>query len=451
MAVKISRNSNRIHRPEELSLSSYGSRESKRGCSVNRTDQHLKDSQQVGVDKHSHSNRTNMGEKTIQQFSVTRTVGGNRQEHHFHPSRTVFINPRVVSRQSETYRNKTFLDKTRDENKDKLLDTAEEIGQKDKEQKNEETTEDVSVLKGGCLTKPDGTDLDQVIVGQGRFKHRQLFESAYRVGNLIGRGGFGSVYAGVRLQDNKIVAIKQVAREKIRLWCSADGASVPKEVCLMRHCHGLQNVIRLLDFYEKPDSFILILSRPSCYKDLFDFITERGTLDDALTQKFFKEIFSAVVALKERNVVHRDIKDENILVNLKTNSCFIIDFGSGCHFDAGPLTEFEGTHLYAPPEWLCLGEYSAECATVWSLGVLLYVMTNGDLPFSSQKEIVRGDLRFRQQPSLGAKELIKECLIMEPKNRLNLSEVGDHPWVKQQIIPIKSISGREKKKPAAHT
>ena len=83
------------------------------------------------------------------------------------------------------------------------------------------------------------------------------------------RGGFGSVYAGVRLKDNKIVAIKHVARDNIRLWCSAHGKSVPKEICLMRHAHGTPNVIKLLDYYERPDSFILILSRPSCYKVKF--------------------------------------------------------------------------------------------------------------------------------------------------------------------------------------
>jgi len=297
-----------------------------------------------------------------------------------------------------------------------------------------------------CLTKPSGRDLDQVIVGQGRFEHRQIFEKAYRVGNLIGRGGFGCVYAGVRLSDNKLVAIKQIARDKIRLWCSHDGASVPKEVCLMRHSHGLPNVIRLLDFYEKPDSFILILSRPSCYKDLFDYITEKGVLDEYTAQKFFRQILNAVISLKSRNVVHRDIKDENILVNLKTNNCFLIDFGSGCHFNAGPLKEFEGTHLYAPPEWLNHGEYSPEAATVWSLGVLLYVMTNGDLPFQTDGEIKRGEFSFRIQPPLGAKELIKECLNMDPKTRLDLSEISNHPWIKHHIVtPTKIVPRRERR------
>ena len=109
----------------------------------------------------------------------------------------------------------------------------------------------------------------------------------------------------------------------------------------------------------------------------------------------------AVKILKDKNVFHRDIKDENILVNLKTNNCILIDFGSGCHLGSGTLREFEGTHLYAPPEWLQKGEYSGESATVWSLGILLFVMINGDVPFASDQDICKGDLRFKKHFSLG--------------------------------------------------
>ena len=126
------------------------------------------------------------------------------------------------------------------------------------------------------------------------------------------RGGFGSVYAGVRLSDNKMVAIKHVPRSTVRLWCSSSGHSVPREICLLRHVSGSSNVVRLLDFYERHDrleaalqnfslvfkihwthtffSFILILSKPSCYKDLFDYISERGSLDETTATKFFKQV-----------------------------------------------------------------------------------------------------------------------------------------------------------------
>ena len=97
-----------------------------------------------------------------------------------------------------------------------------------------------------------------------------------------------------------------------------------------------------------------------CFQDLFDFISEKGTLDEVISQKFFKQILCDAKNIeRKKNVVHRDIKDENILVNLKTNSCILIDFGSGCHFGNGTLREFEGTHLYAPPERLQKGSMQA--------------------------------------------------------------------------------------------
>jgi len=281
-----------------------------------------------------------------------------------------------------------------------------------------------------CLTLAHGEDLDQVRIGPSQV--RQGFEKAYRVGRLLGKGGFGHVYAGVREKDHKLVAIKHIPRDKVRLWCSAQGKSVPKEVCLMRHAHGVPNVIKLLDFYERSDSFILILSRPSNYKDLFDYISEVGEpgLDEATSHKFFCQVLRAVTNLRDRNVVHRDIKDENILVNLKTGNLAIIDFGSGCHANQDPLREFEGTHLYAPPEWLRTGQYKGEPATVWSLGILLHVMLAGDVPYQTNEDICKGEITFRDIP-LGAEQLMRACLCPNPNTRLTLSEVARQPWVLQ--------------------
>lgn len=89
---------------------------------------------------------------------------------------------------------------------------------------------------------------------------------------------------------------------------------MPLEICLLRKVSTVSGVVRLLDFYERPDCYILILERPSLCKDLFDFITERRTLDEDLARNFLRQIVDTVLACHDKGVIHRDIKDENILV-----------------------------------------------------------------------------------------------------------------------------------------
>ncbi len=93
-----------------------------------------------------------------------------------------------------------------------------------------------------------------------------------------------------------------------------EGRSVPLEICLLRKVSSVPGVVRLLDFYERPDSYILIMERPLICKDLFDFITEKGSLEEGLARRFLRQVVETVVACHQRGVIHRDIKDENILV-----------------------------------------------------------------------------------------------------------------------------------------
>ncbi len=90
---------------------------------------------------------------------------------------------------------------------------------------------------------------------------------------------------------------------------------VPLEICLLRKVASVPGVVRLLDFYERSDSYILILERPPGCKDLFDYITERGRLEEQLAQSFLIQVVQTILATHERGVIHRDIKDENILVS----------------------------------------------------------------------------------------------------------------------------------------
>ena len=257
------------------------------------------------------------------------------------------------------------------------------------------------------------------------------FEDAYKVGEVLGKGGFGTVYAGLRVKDRREVAIKHVARNKVLEWASLNGRRVPLELKLLHSVQTVSGVIKLLDFFERSDSFIYVLEKPSNSKDLFDFITDKGALEEQLAKNFFKQITETVLACHKKGVVHRDIKDENILLDLKTGKCSLIDFGSGALLKDQVYTDFDGTRVYSPPEWIRTSQYHAEPATVWSLGILLYDMVCGDVPFETDQQIVSANIMWFKDIELSdeLKHLVEACLCKQESNRISLKSIEDHPWL----------------------
>ena len=164
-------------------------------------------------------------------------------------------------------------------------------------------------------------------------------------------------------------------------------------------------------------------------KDLFDFITEEGRLQQNLAQHFFRQVVKSVLACHRKGVVHRDIKDENLVVDPKTLDLKLIDFGSGALIEDCANIDLEGTRVYAPPECIRQNNFDVNKATVWSLGILLYNMVCGNIPFHTDEHICRAKIKFPVLLTLECEDLIRKCLQAQACKRPILESIIDYPWL----------------------
>ncbi|XP_062842825.1 serine/threonine-protein kinase pim-1-like [Trichomycterus rosablanca] len=267
--------------------------------------------------------------------------------------------------------------------------------------------------------------------------HKESFDSQYSTGKLLGKGGCGSVYEGVCKADGKQVAIKYVSKTHYQRFTTIpeETDSLPVEVAFMQMVSRppcSPHVLKLLEWFDTPQQHILILERPVPCIDLLHLVTSKDKLSMELARHIMWQVVLATRHCHDRGVLHRDIKLQNVLINTDTLEVKLIDFGCGDLLKETPYKTFAGTRLYAPPEWITIEEYHGCPAAVWSLGVLLFLLVCGRLPFRTNKQIVDGRLFFKHGVSKACSSLIEKCLQKNPSKRPSLEEILQDEWFEKE-------------------
>ncbi|XP_071311663.1 serine/threonine-protein kinase pim-1-like [Agelaius tricolor] len=265
----------------------------------------------------------------------------------------------------------------------------------------------------------------------------EALQERYRLGSLLGRGGFGSVFAATRLSDGAPVAIKRVPRNRVRHWGELpDGSRAPLEIVLQAKVStGFPGVVQLLEWFELPNHIVMVMERPERCQDLHRVIRARRFVPEEVARELFRQVLEAVRHCTSCGVLHRDIKPENIVLDLATGQAKLIDFGCGTYLQDTAYTHFAGTPSYSPPEWNDFGWYHGEAATIWSLGILLHQMVCGEHPFRRGRSLSWGQLPLPQGLSQECKDLIRWCLSVNSLERPTLEDLFSDPWVQDISRP----------------
>jgi proto-oncogene serine/threonine-protein kinase Pim-1/proto-oncogene serine/threonine-protein kinase Pim-3 len=201
---------------------------------------------------------------------------------------------------------------------------------------------------------------------------------------------------------------------------------------MMEKASCVQGVVKLLDVVDDGlDHMVFVMPAIENCMDLFDYIGNQPNyvLTESVARLFFKQIYRIVVDLFKINIVHRDIKDENFIVNLDTLELHLIDFGCADFVSNSPYFEMNGTLIYQPPEWFTESRVDAEKSTVWTLGCILFVMLDRITPHASPQEIVQNNIRVINNVSHECMDLIRHCLATDEHDRYSLDQINNHIWM----------------------
>ncbi|XP_061689567.1 probable serine/threonine-protein kinase mkcC isoform X3 [Syngnathoides biaculeatus] len=270
---------------------------------------------------------------------------------------------------------------------------------------------------------------------------RTTFEKRYEKFAKIGEGGFGSVYAGHRKMDYNPVAIKYIPKAKVKnVPLSIDGKvqKVPLEAIFMLQASSIKNsdgksaVVSLLNIYDLEKEVVLVMERPVHSVALSTYLTRRtlGLLEEDEAKYIMRQLVDAAIKMHAANIFHRDLKQENILLEASpgVTRVRVIDFGCSCLVSMEPYRDYFGTLNYAPPEYKHNRPYCAGPTTVWHLGALLFELLDGTQRFDTCVFLSKG-LQLNRDLSEDCGDLLWMCLSLEPTQRCTLDQMQWHPWL----------------------
>ncbi|PKU39335.1 serine threonine-protein kinase mark1 isoform x5 [Limosa lapponica baueri] len=252
----------------------------------------------------------------------------------------------------------------------------------------------------------------------------------YRLLKTIGKGNFAKVKLARHVLTGREVAVKIIDKTQLN---PTSLQKLFREVRIMKILNH-PNIVKLFEVIETEKTLYLVMEYASG-GEVFDYLVAHGRMKEKEARAKFRQIVSAVQYCHQKCIVHRDLKAENLLLDADMN-IKIADFGFSNEFTVGnKLDTFCGSPPYAAPELFQGKKYDGPEVDVWSLGVILYTLVSGSLPFDGQnlkelrERVLRGKYRIPFYMSTDCENLLKKLLVLNPIKRGSLEQIMKDRWM----------------------